>query len=330
MTDFKAFTVTNENGFKSGIETLKTEQLPQGEVTIQVVYSGVNYKDALASIEKGGVIRNYPMVPGIDASGVVLESEDERFTKGQEVIVTSYGFGVSQPGGYSEIQRVPAEWVVPLPKELSLKDAMILGTAGFTAALAVQGIENAGATKESRIAITGASGGVGSIALAMLAKQGYQNLTAISRKDTAKAWLTDLGATEIVTPSELIPEKLKPLAKQNFDYVIDTVGGQLAESLIPSIQYGGSMALCGNASGIKLQTTVLPFILRGINLLGIDSVNTPMEKRLAIWQRLATDLNVADKIKVNDVAFDELPEVFGTLLAGEHEGRSVVKISDAQ
>lgn len=330
MTNFKAFTVTNENGFNSGLETLSTEQLPQGTVTIQVAYSGVNYKDALASLEKGGVIRNYPMVPGIDASGVVLESEDARFTKGQEVIVTSYGFGVSHPGGYSEIQRVPAEWVVPLPKELSLKEAMVFGTAGFTAALAVQGIENAGAARESRIAITGASGGVGSIALAMLAKLGFQNLTAVSRKDAAKTWLTDLGATEIVAPAELIPEKLKPLAKQTFDYVIDTVGGQLAESLIPSIQYGGSMALCGNASGIKLQTTVLPFILRGVNLLGIDSVNTPMEKRLAIWQRLATDLNVADKIKVNDITFDELPATFDALLAGEHEGRSVVKISDEQ
>lgn len=330
MTNFKAFTVTNENGFESGIETLTTEQLPQGEVTIQIAYSGVNYKDALATLEKGGVIRNYPMVPGIDASGVVLESESPDFTKGQEVIVTSYGFGVSHPGGYSEMQRVPAEWVVPLPQELSLKDAMIFGTAGFTAALAVQGIENAGALKESRIAVTGASGGVGSIALAMLANLGYQNLTAISRKESANAWLTDIGATAIVSPNELIPEKLKPLAKQTFDYVIDTVGGQLAESLIPSIQYGGSMALCGNASGIKLQTTVLPFILRGINLLGIDSVNTPMDKRLAIWQRLATDLNVADKIKVNSVAFDDLPEVFNALLAGEHEGRSVVKISDSQ
>ncbi|WP_265455293.1 YhdH/YhfP family quinone oxidoreductase [Enterococcus sp. HY326] len=327
MKHYEALTVKDEPVFTLEKETLSTENLPTGDVTFKVEYSGVNYKDALASIEKGGVIRQYPMVPGIDASGVVLDSQDPDFKMGQEIIVTSYGFGVSHPGGYSQIQKVPAEWVVPLPEGLTLKDAMKFGTAGFTAALAVQGIEEAGAKKDSRILITGASGGVGSIAIAMLKKLGFEHVIAVSRKDSAKNWLTDLGATEIVTPDSLIPEKPKALNKQNFDFVIDTVGGALASTLIPQIQYDGAMALCGNASGIKLDTTVLPFILRGVKLLGIDSVNTPMAKRQQIWQRLATDLNVADVLKVNELAFDELPATFEALLGGTHEGRSVVKIA---
>lgn len=327
MKHYRALQVTNEPTFNVKLETLSSENLPAGDVTFQVHYSGVNYKDALAASEKGGVIREYPMIPGIDASGVVLESSDPDFKMGQEIIVTSYGFGVSHPGGYSEIQRVPGKWVVALPEGLSLKDAMKFGTAGFTAALAVQGIEEAGLKKDSRVLVTGASGGVGSIAVAMLHKLGYQTIFAVSRKESAKAWLKEMGATDIVDPADLIPEKPKALNKQNFDFVIDTVGGDLASALIPQIQYGGAMALCGNASGIKLATTVLPFILRGVNLLGIDSVNTPMDIRQKIWQRLATDLNVADQLKVNDLAFDNLPKTFEQLLQGTHEGRSVVKIA---
>ncbi|MDH6363289.1 acrylyl-CoA reductase (NADPH) [Enterococcus sp. PF1-24] len=326
MSSFQALMVTNENQFQRTYKSLTNNDLPDGDVTIQIAYSGVNFKDALASIEKGGVIRNYPMTPGIDASGTVIDSQHPNFQVGDEVIVTSYGFGVTHPGGYSEIQRIPAEWIVPLPAGLSLKAAMVLGTAGFTAALAVAAIEEAGLTTDSRIVITGASGGVGSMALAMLHKLGYQNLTAVTRKSSAHSWLTALGAAEIVTPEALIPEKLKALAKQEYDFAIDTVGGKLAEALIPSLQYGGSMALCGNASGIQLQTTVLPFILRGVNLLGIDSVNTPMNKRKAIWHRLATDLNVTENLKVNEVGFNELPIVFDSLLTGTHEGRSIVKI----
>lgn len=327
MKAFQSFVVSDEPEFSTKFTTQTTAELPEGEVTIQVAYSSVNYKDALASIPNGGVIRGYPMVPGIDASGIVLESSDSRFHKGDKVIVTSFGFGVSHPGGYSEVQRVPADWVLHSPENLSLKEAMILGTAGFTAALAVQAIEDAGANKDNRILITGASGGVGSISLAMLTNLGYNNLTAVSRKPAAQDWLKNLGATTVVSPEELIPDKIKPLAKQQFDFAIDTVGGKLLEAVIPTLQYGGSIALCGNAGGSSLNTTVMPFILRGINVLGIDSVNTPMEKRIKIWQRLATELKVCKKLRVNEVAFKEIPPVFESLLQGTHEGRTIVRIN---
>lgn len=314
--------------------TLSTEETPietldQGDVTIQVAYSSVNYKDSLAVKKNGGVIRSYPMIPGIDLSGTVLTSNDERFTEGQKVLVTGYGLGVTHTGGFAEIARVPGDWIVPLPDELNLKEAMVFGTAGFTAALSVQALEKNGLTqnKDATILVTGATGGVGSLAIAMLKKLGYKNILALSRKKSAIDSLKKIGATDVLLLDEFIPEKIKPLSKQTIDFAIDTVGGDVTSALLSQLRYDGSIAICGNAAGINLNTTVLPFILRNATLLGIDSVNVPMKERLVIWQRLATDLNVTPYELTNEISLQELSETLNQLQAGTHIGRTIVKMS---
>ncbi|WP_430601966.1 hypothetical protein IGJ02_002145 [Enterococcus sp. DIV0724b] len=330
MDMFWGFRVKKEaETITSAVEKIALTDLSEGEVLVKVAYSSVNYKDSLAVKENGGVIRDYPMIPGIDLSGTILSSQDERFKEGQNVLVTGYGLGVTHTGGFSEIARVSGDWIVPLPNELSLKDAMIFGTAGFTAALSVQALENNGLAqnKEAKILVTGASGGVGSLAIAMLKQLGYKNIVALSRKKAAIAPLKKIGASEVLLLEEFMPEKIKPLARQTVDFVIDTVGGEVTSVLLAQLSYGGSIAICGNAAGIKLNTTVLPFILRGTNLLGIDSVNVPMPQRLAIWQRLATDLNVSHHELVNEITIDELPQTLEQLQAGTHSGRTIIKMN---
>lgn len=330
MEKFSGFRVKkiNEN-VKTTVEKIEHTDLSEGDVLIKIAYSSVNYKDSLAIRQDGGVIRHYPMIPGIDLSGTILTTKDDRFQEGQNVLVTGYGLGVIHTGGFAEIARVPGDWVVPLPNGLSLKEAMVFGTAGFTAALCIQALENQGlaTNKEAKILISGASGGVGSLALAMLKKRGYKNIIALSRKKSAIPSLKNIGATEVLLIDEFMPEKIKPLAKQTIDFAIDTVGGDISSLLLSQLNYGGSIAICGNAAGIKLNTTVLPFILRNISLLGIDSVNVPMHKRLAIWQRLATDLNVSSHELVNEITLQELTQTLDQLQAGTHIGRTIVKIS---
>lgn len=330
MENFLALVVkkTDEN-ILSIIENISLNDLSVGEVLIKVSYSSVNFKDSLATNKNGGVIRNYPMIPGIDLSGIVVESEDPRYSKGQKVLVTGYGLGVSHTGGFSEFARVPGDWIVPLPANLTLKEAMIIGTAGLTAALSVIALEKQGLAlnKEAAILITGASGGVGSLALAMLKQLGYKNITALSRKKMASPQLAELGANKVILLDEFIPEKVKPLGKQLFDYAIDTTGGNITAAILPQMNYDGSIALSGNAAGIDLSTTVLPFILRGIKLIGIDSVSVTMEKRIEIWQRLATDLNITTHAIVNETDLISLPNIFRALQAGTHIGRTIVKIS---
>lgn len=330
MEKFSGFRVREMDGqVAATIEKITLSDLSEGEVTIKIAYSSVNYKDSLATQQNGGIIHDYPMILGIDLSGTVLSSKDDRFKEGQHVLVTGFGLGVTHTGGFAEIARVPGDWIVPLPNELSLKEAMIFGTAGFTAALSVQALEKHGLAenKESEILITGASGGVGSLAIAMLKKRGYHNITALSRKKSAIDTLKKVGATKVLLMDEFMPDKIKPLAKQTIDFAIDTVGGEILAALLPHLQYGGSIAICGNAAGIKLTTTVLPFILRGTNLLGIDSVNVPMKQRLAIWQRLATDLNVCPHELINEIALQALPQTLEQLQAGTHIGRTIVKIN---
>ncbi|EOL43679.1 oxidoreductase [Enterococcus caccae] len=330
MDMFSAFCVKKEDEkVTTTIEKITLTDLSDGEVIVKVAYSSVNYKDSLAVKQNGGVIRDYPMIPGIDLSGTVLSSEDDRFKEGQNVLVTGYGLGVSHTGGFAEIARVPGDWIVPLPDELSLKEVMIFGTAGFTAALSVQALEDNGLAqnKEATILVTGASGGVGILAIAMLKQLGYKNILALSRKKSAIDSLKKLGATDVLLLDEFMPEKIKPLAKQSIDFVIDTVGGDVTAALLPQLKYGGSIAICGNAAGIKLNTTVLPFILRGTNLLGIDSVNVPMKQRLAIWHRLATDLNVSQHELINEIALQELPQTLDQLQAGTHIGRTIIKMN---
>lgn len=294
MDLFKAIVIKQqEDEVTYGVEQISEDQLSQGDVLVKVAYSSINYKDMLAVQKKGGVIRDYPMIPGIDFSGTVVHTADGRFQQGQEVIVTGFEMGMSHTGGFSEYARVPAEWIVPLPDGLSLKDAMVFGTAGFTAALSIQALEQNGMDPKNNpeLLVTGSTGGVGSVALQILSKIGYTNITALVRKDHQVDVAKSLGANEVIFPDDL-GELKKPLNKQKFDYVLDTVGGDVASVLIPQISYGGSMSMCGNAAGLQLTATVLPFILRGVNLLGIDSVNVPIEKRGAIWDKMSADWNI--------------------------------------
>lgn len=328
VNSFKAIRVKEqEDQVVYGLEEVTTDQLSEGDVLIKVAYSSINYKDMLAVQKNSGVIRNYPMIPGIDLSGTVAESKDSRFTEGQEVIVTGFTMGMSHTGGFSEYARVPAEWIVPLPAPMSLKDAMVFGTAGFTAALSILALEKSGMdlADNPEILVTGSTGGVGSIALQILSKIGYKNVTALVRKEHQEEVAKSLGAANVIFADDLGDAK-KPLAKTRFDYVVDTVGGDVASALIPQISYGGSMSMCGNAGGLPVNTTVLPFILRAVNLLGIDSVNVPIEKRGSIWEKMASDWNITETTLVNEISLEELTETIESLKNGQHLGRTIVKL----
>lgn len=329
MKKFNAFVIRENNEqISSSIEQVDEEFLSQGEILIKVKYSSVNYKDMLATQFKGGVIRTYPMIPGIDVSGEIVESKSSKYHKGQSVLVTGFGMGVTHTGGFSEYVRVPASWVIPLPIGLQLKDAMIYGTAGFTAALSIQALEKNGLNKklDQTILVTGATGGVGSIALQILSKIGYKNIIALVRKENQIDIAKRLGATEVILLSDFDFEK-KPLSKQTFHYILDTVGGDLVSNLIPYLFYQGSVSLCGNVGGIKLESTVLPFILRGVNLLGIDSVNISHEKRVEIWEKLSKEWNIASSTLVNEISFEDISNTISLLKNGNHLGRSIVKIN---
>lgn len=331
MNLFKAVVVKEVEGeVKSGIENISIAELSEGEVLIKVAYSSINYKDSLAVKSNGGVISKYPMIPGIDLSGTVVSSSSDKFKVGQHVLVTGFEVGMTHTGGFSEYARIPAEWVVPLPQGLSLKDSMIIGTAGFTAGLSVLALEKMGmvSNKDASILVTGATGGVGSLALQILKKSGYTNITALTRKSDQTEMLKDLGADNVVTLADIEPDKPRPLGKQKYHYVIDTVGGELISTLIPQIYYGGSITMCGNAGGIKFSTTVLPFILRGINLLGIDSVKYPIEKRYEIWSKFSKEWNISSNAFTNKVTLEQLAEIFNSLQMGTHLGRTIVEISE--
>lgn len=310
-----------------GVETVTQDDLSNGEVLIKVAYSSINYKDMLAVQPNGGVIRDYPMIPGIDLSGTVEASDDPNFTVGQEVLVTGFGTGVTHTGGFAEYARIPAEWIVSLPEGLSLKEAMIYGTAGFTAALSIQALENDGmdVADQPHILVTGATGGVGSVALQILSKIGYKHITALVRKEHQIEVAKSLGATDVVMADTLAEQK-RPLAKQQYHYVVDTVGGDVAAAIIPQLYYDGSMSMCGNAAGLKISTTVLPFILRGIHLLGVDSVQYPAEKRPALWHKLATDWHITDTTLHDEIALTDVPDTITALQQGQHLGRTIIKM----
>lgn len=327
---FSAYRIIEENGQSCGqFSRLTLDDLDPGEVVIRSHYSSVNYKDALAATGTGKVIRRFPCVGGIDVSGVVVSSTDARFNAGDEVLATSYGMGVSHDGGFAEYVRVPADWVVPLPQGLTLFDAMALGTAGFTAALSIHRMEQNGLTPAAgRVIVTGATGGVASLAIAMLAKRGYQ-VTALTGKDSEHEYLTSLGATEIISRHQLAMGT-RPLEKTLWAGAVDSVGGETLGWLTRCMQQNGVIASFGNASGIELHTTVLPFILRGVCLLGIDTAATEMSLRREIWHRMATDLRT-DKLSsvAHIVPFDQLGDVFKPLLEGKSSGRAVIRFSAA-
>lgn len=324
---FKALMLdVNEGKTESNIKELTLNDLPDGEVTIKVAYSSINFKDGLATIPNR-IVKTYPFIPGIDLAGIVAESRDSRFKEGDEVIVTSYGLGVSHFGGFSEMARVPADWVVKLPKGLSLKEAMILGTAGFTAGLSVVQLEKNGLSRDKgHVLVTGATGGVGSVAVDILAGLGYE-VAASTGKESEHEYLRKLGASEILTRSDVISEENAPLLKQRWAGAVDPVGGKTLEYLLKTVKYGGSVALSGLTGGTDFAGTVYPFILRGINLLGIDSVFCPMEIREPLWNRLGSDLKpkkLMDEI-VTEVSLEEVPSYLGEILQGQVRGRTVVK-----
>lgn len=326
---FNALVVRKEEDqFSVNIEKLLLQDLPEGEVLISVRYSSVNYKDSLASIPNGNIVRSYPFVPGIDLAGVVVSSRDIRFKEGDEVIATSYGIGVSHYGGYSQYVRVPADWIVPLPVGLTLKEAMIIGTAGFTAALSVQRLEENGLTpNQGNVLVTGATGGVGSFAVAILAKLGY-TVEASTGKESEHEYIKKIGAHSVLSREDVYSGKIPALGKQRWIAAVDPVGGEPLAALLSQMQYGGSVAVSGLTAGTKVPTSVFPFILRGVNLLGIDSVECPMDKRLTIWNRLATDFkpaNLEDLVQ-QEVTLEELPATLPTLLKGEARGRTIVKL----
>ena len=290
-------------------------------------YSSVNYKDALAATGRGRILRRFPLVGGIDLAGVVTESVDDRFQAGDEVLVTGCGLGEAHDGGFSELARVPADWVVPLPAGLSLFDAMALGTAGFTAALAIDRLEQNGQQPSlGPLSVTGASGGVGSVAIDLLSARGYE-VVAITRKTHAAAYLERIGASSVKSPDSLFTDG-RPLQSAQWGGAIDNVGGKVLAGLISSTRPWGSIASIGMAGGSECDTTVMPFILRAVSVLGISSANCPMQRRLRVWQRLVSDLRPVhlSQVVAGVVGLDELPALFGQLLEGEHQGRFVVEM----
>ncbi|CAG7643284.1 acryloyl-CoA reductase [Paenibacillus allorhizosphaerae] len=328
---FRAFVVNRtEDTWSADIKTLTAAELPEGNVTVRVAYSSVNYKDAMAASPNNKVVKAYPMVPGIDLAGTVAESSDARFKPGDPVIATGYELGISHWGGYSELVRMPADWLVPLPSGLSLREAMALGTAGFTAALSIHRLEQNGLTPGSGpVLVTGASGGVGSLAVAMLTGLGYE-VAASTGKDAEHDYLRQLGAGQILHRSELTPDAIPPLQRQRWAGAVDAVGGKTLAFVLGTVRYGGSVAVSGVTGGADVATTVYPFILRGVNLLGIDSVYCPMDTRLALWKRLAGDLKPKGLLEgiSQEITLDELPKTLERTLGGTGKGRTIVKLSE--
>jgi len=329
MSSFKAFRIRESDGkVAGGFEQLAMEDLDAGEVIVKVAYSSINYKDALAATGAGKIIRRFPCIGGIDLSGKVIESADLRFKPGDEVIATSFDLGVAHDGGYAEYARVPAAWVVPLPHGLSLFDAMALGTAGYTAGLAVMRMEHNGLNPErGPVIVTGATGGVGSLAVDLLAALGYQ-VVAVTGKEAEVPYLKQLGATEVKLRQGIDLAKIRPLDKAQWAGAIDNLGGDMLAWIASGMKDDGCIASIGLAAGMNLNTTVAPFILRGVNLLGINSVNTPMPLRKQVWQRLAGDMRPRHlKDLVTTLPFDQLPGAFDAFIKSQVRGRIVVAVS---
>ncbi|MFD0715253.1 oxidoreductase [Paenibacillus sp. GCM10027626] len=316
---------------QTALQQLSLAELSPGEVTIRVHYSSVNYKDALAISPNNAVVKQYPLVPGIDLAGIVLASEDPRFTNGDKVIVTGYGLGTSHSGGFSELARVPADWVTRLPAALTLQEAMMLGTAGLTAALSLYQLELNGLTavQGGQVLVTGASGGVGTLAIGILARAGY-TVTAVTGKADAHDRLARLGARQVIDRAELLgSSSASPpaLGKQRWAGAIDPVGGPALAAIVSSLQYGASVAVSGLTGGASFSSTVFPFILRGANVLGIDSVYCPAPLRELLWERLAAVWKPAQLSQgCYEISLEQVPEVSRELLAGTHKGRAVVKL----
>jgi len=327
MDTFQALVLEKTgNEANLNIRQLHMDDLPEGDLTIRVAYSSVNFKDGIVAINYQ-LVESYPLTPGIDLAGTVIDSQDERYNEGDEVIVTSYQLGTGHSGGFSEVARVPADWAVPLPEGLSLKEAMILGTAGFTAGLSVQRLKDNGLEPDKGpVLVTGATGGVGSLAVNMLAKQGY-DVTASTGKTNETDYLKKMGAKNVIDRHEVEDTEQKPVRGKKWAAAVDPVGGKTLQYILSTLSYGGSVATSGLTGGTEVSTSVLPFISRGINWLGIDSVKCPMEKRMKVWQRLADDFKPdMHEEMVNEISLDELPNVLRDILDSNVRGRTIVKL----
>lgn len=329
MTAFKALQASEnaEGRFHTQVVERSTADLPDGEVLIRVSYSSLNYKDALSASGNRGVTRNYPHTPGIDAAGTVAESSVSEFAPGDEVIVTGYDLGMNTAGGFGQYIRVPAAWVIRRPSGLSLRDAMILGTAGLTAALCVDKLEQAGLEPgEVPVLVTGATGGVGSIAVMLLANLGYKVAAVTGKADQAE-FLQGLGAAQVVERAALQSGVEKPLLREQWAGVVDTVGGDILFNAVKSLQRGASAACCGLTAGVGFQASVLPFILRGVNLLGVDSVEIPLVVKASMWDKLSLQWKLPNLDSlVQEIALEELPAAIERILAGQQVGRMLVRL----
>ena len=326
--EFRAYRVYEEGKTTTRkLEKVGMDALPEHGVTVAVAYSSLNYKDALSATGNRGVTKRYPHTPGIDAAGRVVASDDARFKEGDEVIVTSYDLGMNTPGGFGEFVRVSADWVVRLPEGLSLREAMVLGTAGLTAAMCVDALLNQGFA-EGPVIVTGASGGVGSLAVALLAKLGH-HVVASTGSEGAHAMLKDLGAAQIIDRHELSEANERPLLKSVYGGAVDTVGGRTLENLVKSLESGASVAACGLVGGPDLNLTVYPFILRGVNLLGIDSQNLESSKRQRLWERLAGEWKLDNLETITtEIGLEGLDAAVDAILKGETRGRTLVRVGD--
>jgi alcohol dehydrogenase len=327
MTTFKALiTSEKDGGYVSAVQDKTIDELPTGDVLINVKYSSVNFKDALSSAGNKGVTRKFPHTPGIDAAGVVAESSVDTFKAGDEVILTGYDLGMNTSGGYSEYIRVPAGWVVPKPAGLELREAMAYGTAGFTSALSVIKLLDHGLEPSAgKILVTGATGGVGSVAVAMLSGLGFE-VTAATGKATQAEFLKGLGATEIVDRAAIDDQSGKPMLRETYAGVVDTVGGNILATALKTTSYGGAVTTCGLTQSHELNTTVFPFILRGVSLLGVDSVELPIQTKRDTWARIASDLKINIEPLTEEITMNELPDTLKKILKGGVSGRVVVKI----
>ena len=329
MTEFKAFLVEkDEQGVRHEIVTRRTDELPEGEILVEVLYSSVNYKDAMSATGVPGVTREYPHQPGIDAAGIIRESTDPNLPLGEEVIVIGFDLGMNTPGGFGQFIRVPSDWVVPLPAGLSLRESMILGTAGLTAALCMEKLEWMNAQpQDGPVLVTGATGGVGSVAVSLLASLGFE-VVAMTGKEAQHDYLKALGASEIASREALGEVSARPMLKPAFAHAIDTVGGDILTNVVKSLQPQGSVAICGLVASANFDVSVLPFILRGVNVLGVDSVELPLEDKARNWQRLAEEWRLPTLEQMTlEIGLEEISETVDSLMSGSVVGRTLVKLN---
>jgi putative YhdH/YhfP family quinone oxidoreductase len=323
----KAFIVEKieDKKFESGIKEVETPIISEDEVLIKTTYSSLNFKDALSSVGNPGVTRVFPHITGIDVAGVIEQTNSDKFSKGDKVLVTGYDMGMNTDGGHAEFVKVPDSWVVKIPEGISDKEIMTYGTAGLTAALSVNELLNNGITSGD-VLVTGATGGVGSIAVSILSKLGF-NVTAISGKEDKIPFLNSLGAKEVILRKDFDVENKRPMGSEKFDGVIDTVGGNILAEALKIVKYDGVVTCCGLTSSFELPTNVFPFILRGVRLIGIDSVECKIEKKIAAWEKIASDFKIdtLDEL-TNEIGLDQISDAYKALLDGKAVGRYLVKI----